>query len=188
MTIFWQHVGKLNSQRDFPLTIGQPNVGLKQFRSVYIEEFIQTKDPHDDLEIQRNFGRIGNSPFQIWGFPAGAAGKIDKLKRSDLILLLDTDGEGGKFCYIGKCIFKLPSTYPELSQALWGDPKFPIIVLLLGHLINYPWLMFLRDFQYGPGLKPMGRTHTISDEALLNSEYADEAKFYQSIVEKFTAA
>jgi hypothetical protein len=65
---------------------------------------------------------------------------------------------------------------------LWKETTFPIIVLLRGGLVSYPWVRFLSDFGYGSGLKPMGRTHRISKKAIAESRFGDEETFHETIL------
>lgn len=187
MTVFWQHVGAENSARDFPRTIGTPRTGLCEFSISDVRRHLSELGPLQLPELTRNFDRIGGTRFQIWGLPAGAKDILKKMITGDYLLLLDTNGEDGAFRYFGRVLYRLPSEHWDLSMHLWGEGKFPIIVLLRGNLVSYPWFKFLSDFSYGSGLKPMGRTHRIAKKAIAGSRFLDEAGFNEAILTEFPA-
>jgi hypothetical protein len=141
--------------------------------------------PLQKSEVARNFERIGTTIFQIWGLPAGAKDILEKMIIGDCFLPLDTNGEGGAFRYLGRVLYRLPSEHWQLSHHLWKDSSYPIIILLRGNLVAYPWPKFLSDFGYGSGLKPMGRTYRIAKRALELSRFGDEATFYDRIPSEF---
>lgn len=186
-TVFWQHVGAANSARDFPRTIGTPRAGLCEFSADEVQDHLSELGPLQQAELARNFDRIGKTRFQIWGLPTGAKDILKKMITGDYLLLLDTNGEGGAFRYFGRVLYPLPSEHWDLSMHLWKEVTFPIIVFLRGSLVEYPWLRFLSDFDYGTGLKPMGRTYRIAKKAIANSRFGDEAAFYEDVITEFPA-
>jgi hypothetical protein len=185
MTVFWQHVGAANSARNFPRTVGIPSKGLREFSTSDVRSLLNGLGPLQQSELERNFDTIGTTKFQIWGLPTGAKEILEKMNSGDYLLLLDTNGEGGAFRYIGRILYRLPSEQWDLSKHLWKDTSYPIIVLLRGHLIEYPWVSFLADFHYGSGLRPMGRTYRIAKKAIAESRFGNEAMFYNKVLEEF---
>jgi hypothetical protein len=71
------------------------------------------------------------------------------------------------------------------SLHLWKERKFPLILLLKGSLVAYPWPRFLSDFHYGAGLKPKGRTFRIAEKSFANGPFATEAELFERIVSEF---
>jgi hypothetical protein len=185
MSVFWQHVGIANSQRDFPLTLGTPSTGVQEFRVVDVEPYVLSTNTIERLELERGFERIRSSTFQIWGFPNGAEAVLSKMKTGDFLLLLDTNAEAGAFRYFGRVLQILLSKQWDLSQKLWNKNKYPIITFMAGRQIHYPWQIFLNDFGYGLGLKPMGRTYRVANEVLAASKYRTDHEFYDQIIEEY---
>jgi hypothetical protein len=182
MSFFWQHVGDANSKRDFPRTLGGKNA-LKEFSIVDVKPYLSDVSPIHQAEVERNFARIGKTTFQIWGLPVGAVGILKKLEVGDYLLLLDSNADWGS--YVGRVLYYLPEEHWSLSEHLWREAKFPLIVLLRGAFIHYPWPRFLSDFRYGHGLKPMGRTARIADYAFANGPAPDDESFYEYLIKGF---
>jgi hypothetical protein len=152
-------------------------------------EDIRTKlsglSPIQKADLERNFQRIGSTSFQIWGLPTGARQTLSKLETGDYLMLLDTDADWGSFRYIGRVLYYLPGEHWELSLHLWKERKFPLIVLLRGQLIRYPWFRFLNDFKFGLGMKPMGRTYRISEKSFGEGPATNDSVFFEYVTNKF---
>ena len=187
MSVFWQHVGDQLSQRDFPRTLGSPQNGLREFRVGDLRSHISDLAPIQCSELNRNLLRIGESTFQIWGLPTGAAKTLSKMETGDYFLALNTNADWGAFKYVGRVLYYLPGEHWELSLHLWKERKFPLILLLRGSLVDYPWQRFLSDFKYGAGLKPKGRTFRIAEKSFANGPFATEAELFDRIVSQFPA-
>jgi hypothetical protein len=187
LSVFWQHVGDELSRRDFPRTLGTAQNGLREFCVEEIRSYMSDLSPIQASELERNLSRIGTSTFQIWGLPTGAAPTLSKIGIGDYFMALDTNAEWGAFRYIGRVLYYLPGEHWELSLRLWRERKFPLILLLKGNLVAYPWQGFLSDFKYGAGLRPMGRTSRISDKSFTNGPYSTDAEFFERIVSQFPA-
>jgi hypothetical protein len=183
--VFWQHVGDELSRRDFPRTLGTAQTGLREYRLEQIRPHLVDLPAPQASELERNLLRIGNSTFQIWGLPTGAAKTLSKMETGDYFMALDTNQEWGAFRYIGRVLYYLPSEQWQLSLHLWKERKFPLILLMTGNLIAYPWQRFLSDFRYGAGLRPMGRTFRISDESFANGPCSTDTEFFDHIVSQF---
>ncbi len=181
MTVFWHHVGDDLSKRDFPLTIGSQKIGLREFDFDDIMPYIDEIVGPSQREFQDSKDRIGSSKFQIWGIPSGAKSALKNLKLGDTFLLLNTDQSYGFFEYSGRVLCRLPSEQWRLSFKLWGERKFPLIVLLRGNLIHYPWPNFLDDMSYGAGFKGMGRVHTIAKPRLSETRFGSEESFLEHL-------
>jgi hypothetical protein len=182
MSVFWQHVGDANLFRDGPRTIGTPYKGLREFTLSDIEPHLSPVSPPQAAEMKRNFERISDTKFQIWGLPTGAVTALSKAQPGDYLMLLDSNAEWGGFRYIGELLYKLPQEHWQLSSFLWKESKFPLIVLLRGNLIAYPWEQFLSDFQYGAGFRPMGRTYRISAQAFSRGPATTDQGFLDYVV------
>jgi hypothetical protein len=185
VSVFWQHVGDQLSQRDFPRSLGTPQSGLREFRVADVRSHMSDLSPIQASDLERNLLRIGTSTFQIWGLPTGAAQTLSKMETGDYFMTLDTNAEWGAFRYIGRVLYYLPGEHWNLSLHIWNERKFPLIVLLRGILVAYPWQRFLSDFKYGEGLRPMGRTFRISEKSFAKGPCATDAEFFDHIVSQF---
>src|SRR6056297_4330132 len=121
---FMQHVGEALSKRDFPRSLGQ--------RPDHFEQF-SFRDLQDMADGPLGFTSIllealsSGGPYQIWGLPAGAEPYTKQMFPGDWLMLLGSE----KTCeYIGRIAAKVPRFAPEVSIALWREPKFPTIVML----------------------------------------------------------
>jgi 5-methylcytosine-specific restriction protein A len=132
---------------------------------------------------------IDESGFQIWGIPSGAKAVLRDLKIDDYLLLLRAVGPGGTFAYGGKIVAKPSVECFELSRHLWGEGRFPLIVLLSGGLTNYSWYDFCDQLSYKRNWNPAGQTYRIPSDRLHASPFGDEAALIRRIVgHDFTTA
>jgi hypothetical protein len=183
-----QHVGDQLSARDFPRTLGTPSRGLRQFELEEVRSRMSDVASAQMAAIDRDFLAIGKNTFQIWGLPTGAAKTLAKIGPGDYFMALDTNAEWGAFKYIGRVLSYLPGEHWNLSQHLWKESKFPLILLLHGVLVKYPWHQFLSDFGYSAGFLPMGRTYRISKTTLGKSDFANDLDFFNYLVAQFLPA
>lgn len=185
MSIFWQHVGFANSNRDLPKTIGNSKSGLIYFTTNDLCPDIKFTETIISNEVISCLSNFSNMKFQVWGLPVGAEKTLSVASPGDYLMLLDTNSTKGIFRYIGKILAVLPGRHPELSFKLWSESKFPLIVFTDGDLIAYPWQRFLQDFGYGSGLLPMGRTWRISDEAFQRGPAPDDDTFFRYVTDDY---
>jgi hypothetical protein len=133
VTIFFHHVGEVGAARDFPRTIfddATPS-GMRLFKG---EDILPELTDLPEAEIFRIGAAARSAPkgFQIWGIPSGGLRVFRRINENDHWLLLDTDRPGGTISYAGKVICKLENPSFRLSSFLWGEAKFPLILLLDG--------------------------------------------------------
>jgi len=182
MTIYYQHVGEQGAGRDFPKTIGTEQAGLKRFSFSDVVRYLDGLTQHDKDDIERICGDKANNGFQIWGIPSGAKVVLANMVPGDILLLLETNGPGGFFRYAGQVICKIPQESFRLSQHLWGESRFPIIIFLLGSLITYPWYDFCDAFGIKRNYDLRGKTANLKEERLYNSVFRTEEDFLRSII------
>jgi hypothetical protein len=187
MAIFWQHVGDQNSKRDFPRTIGTTRLGLRQLSVGVIEPNLDDAGPIYNTENRRRLKEIEREAVQIWGLPSGASPAFAKMDTGDHLMLLDSNGFGGAFRYIGKIIVALKGQNRDISFKLWTEHKFPLIVILQGTLVDYAWEQFLKDFNFGMGFRPMGRTYRISQKAFSSAIVNTDYDFVDYVTTKYAA-
>lgn len=175
MTIFFQHVGEAGGRRDFPRTIGTARAGLVYFNFEDIELYLEGVGTDELRRLRRATEEIDENGFQIWGIPSGAKTILRDLKIDDYLLLLEAVGPGGSFAYGGRIIARPSGECFALSRHLWGEGRFPIIVLMSGGLTNYLWYDFCDQLGYKRNWNPAGHTYRIQRERLLASSFGDEA-------------
>ena len=115
--------------------------------------------------------------FQICGIPSGAKNVLSSLRSDDYLLLLESVGPGGAFAYGGKVVAALPGEHFELSQHLWGEARFSLIVFLNGRLTNYTWYQFCDAFGYKTNWNPAGNTYRLPSDRIYASQYSGELDF-----------
>jgi len=72
VSIYFQHVGLIGGNRDFPRTIGTPEQGLVRFQLEQITPFLVHLSSGEMADIRRVVAEQAQDGFQIWGIPAGA--------------------------------------------------------------------------------------------------------------------
>ena len=170
MTIYYQHIGERLSERDFPKSLGTPVDGLKRFTFGQIEDFLTHLSPFELAEIRRKTRQLTPTGFQIWGLPSGAHTVLKRMRSGDyLLLLVSVD-----FQYCGQVIHKISNECFDLSGHVWGEVRFPIIVLLQGELISYDWEDFLSDFDFNPRYHVRGHTISLAANRLAYSRFENE--------------
>ena len=180
MMIYFQHVGERGGERDFPRTIGTQSAGLKQFAA---EDLAPMMADLPDGERQRILNRLTQErAFQVWGFPAPASRVLRRLCADDWILLLDTDRPGGLIVYGGRVLTRPDRPLPSMSQRLWGEGRFPLIVFLHGVLATYDWETMRETLGYSPDWRLSGMTYRVVEDRLVRSKYQNEAGLLRAVL------
>lgn len=174
MTIYFQHVGAKGGQRDFPRTIGTRAAGLKHFSFDDIAGHLDSLSEIERQRVRAEAAEYAPEGFQIWGIPSGARAVLRNFAIGDYLLLLETVGVDGRFHYAGRAVSVFPRECFELSQFLWGEAKFPLIVLLMGELTDFPWPRFSAEFDFKPHWNPAGQTYRLRNEKLEFAPYDSE--------------
>lgn len=188
MAIYFQHVGESGGSRDFPKTIGDTARGLRQFTLDDVPGLIDALPEQELGRLRVVLEREGREGFQIWGVPSGAKSVIANISESDWFLLLTSDRPGGQFYYGGQVIYKLRGEQFGISRQLWGEERFPLIILLKGRLTSYPWEIFRRSFGFKENWRLAGQTYRLTSERLSQSPYADESMVIEAVLGPGAAA
>ncbi|MFC3675717.1 HNH endonuclease [Ferrovibrio xuzhouensis] len=159
--------------RDFPKSLGSSSEGLKRFKYEDIESHIQHLAPHELLDVRAKLNDLAPTGFQIWGIPAGAEIVLRNMKTGDFLMLL----ESTDFRYAGQVLHRTSGMCHELSARIWGENRFPIIILLQGEMISYGWSDFVDNFGFNPKYHMRGTTMSLSSERVQNSQYKTEENF-----------
>jgi hypothetical protein len=178
MAIFYQHIGERLWQRDAPLSIGSPEKGVLRFVWSDIEPFIEGIDPFEQQQIRATIEEYAPTGFQIWGLPSGAKGVLKDMTQGDFLLLL----ESTDFRYAGQVLCRISQPLHRLSAKIWGEGRFPIIVLLQGELVTYGWDLFREHFDYAEGYHMRGNTARVSEKAVLLSRSGNEESFIAQVL------
>lgn len=182
MTIYFQHVGEAGGARDFPKTIGSASTGLVRRQWQQIEPLLSELDPHELQRLKNELTLAAPDGFQIWGIPSGARSAIRSLSIGDYLLLLESATIGGQFAYGGQVIARPSQECRVLSEYLWGEHKFPLIVFLSGGLTQYRWSKFCEIFGYKSNWNPAGQTYRITDERWQTAYFEDEDAFIEAFI------
>ncbi|MFO3796831.1 MAG: HNH endonuclease [Anaerolineales bacterium] len=182
MTVYFQHVGEKGGQRDFPKTIGTARSGLKQFSFDEIAHYLRNLADSEQDALRDDLQKFAPNGFQIWGIPSGASSILKNLKTGDYLLLLEAAGLGGSFAYGGRVVAFPSSECFELSEHLWGEAKFPLIVFLNGELTNYPWQSFCQLLGYKTNWNPAGQTYRVTEEKMEHAGHFDDERLVEEVV------
>jgi 5-methylcytosine-specific restriction protein A len=182
MAIFFQHVGEQGGQRDFPKTIGTPSSGLMYFQLDQLDEITEGFGPDEIQNIRTQLRTEAPDGFQLWGIPSGAKSVISNLRKDNWLLLVESDGPGGQFYYGGRVIYRPTREMFDLSKRLWGEARFPLIVLLAGRLTDYPWETFRSAFGFAPNWRLAGNTYRLTPDRISRSQFATETDVIAAVL------
>jgi len=180
MSIYFQHVGVANANRDFPETIGVANEVLN-LKLNDIKSHLSSVSPEEYDKLHRVLD--DDTEFQIWGVPAGAKKVLQNLSNGDYFLLMANQNE---FSYCGKVIYRFQDLNYDLSESLWGERKFSIIFLLTGQMISFPWHNFVDMFGYATNYSMRGNTMKMSETRFNESQFENEKQFAAYISPQIT--
>lgn len=168
--LFVQHVGEQLAKRDFPRSIGEPNIGMRFFRK---EELLSWQEltlihlPISGLEEP-------STGWQIWWLPDGAEQVISDMDENDWLILKSSEGECD---YIGRVRLKAVNL-SGVSKRIWGDEKFTSIALLdESRFINLTWGKFCERIGYKETYTLRGKTSSVSQAKLEEAGFIDGADF-----------
>jgi hypothetical protein len=182
--LYYQHIGERLWQRDGPESVGSPKRGTHRFHIRDIEPYLEHVPASERAAATEAVGQDSPDGFQIWGLPEPAGNFIRKMGRRDTLLLLESDS----FRYVGRVLHKFSLPCWDLSRHIWGEQKFPWIVLLSGQMVQYPWYSFVADFSYNPNYdwrRLQGRTNRVADAKLHASRFVSEHRFIDEICSKY---
>ena len=181
MTVFFQHVGEAGGIRDFPQTIGTLKDGLRRFEFADVAPYLTHLASLETEQLRRDAARYAPEGFQVWGIPSGAKSVLNDFQVGDYLLLLEAIGPGGSFYYAGRALAKPSKECFELSERLWGEQRFPLILFLKGNLTNYRWFTFCEGLGYKTNWNPAGNTYRVQSERLLTAPYIDEEGLIRAV-------
>lgn len=179
MAVFFHHVGEVGATRDFPRTVFDGD-DLSRLRAFRAGDILPELEDLPEPEIARIAAATrGTAGFQIWGIPSGGSRLFQRTNEGDYWLLLDTDRPGGSISYAGRIICKLESPSFRLSNYLWGEAKFPLILLLDGFRTNFEITEFKEAFGYSPNWYMRGWAYRLTDQRIAASTFQTEQAFLQ---------
>jgi hypothetical protein len=173
LTIYYQHIGEITWARDAPQSIGTLSAGMKRFSIHDIEPFLTELDAFELLSIQRQVAELAPTGFQIWGIPSGAERVLEPMETGDFLLLL----ESIDFVYAGRVIHRISQHCWELSNYIWGEARFPLIILLQGEFISYLWTEFREHFGFAENYHMRGNTMRRNPKRVASSPSRTEEAF-----------
>jgi hypothetical protein len=125
-----------------------------------IELYLPELDALELLSVQSKAAELAPTGFQVWGIPSGAQRVLEQMDTGDFLLLL----ESSDFAYASQVIHRITRPCWELSRHIWGEERFPIVILLQGELISYAWTEFREHFGFAANYHMRGNTMRLSAE------------------------
>ena len=177
MTIYYQHIGEVLWKRDAPKSIGSHENGVVRFSANDIERFLNLLNPFEQQQIRDTIHKFAPDGFQIWGLPSGAKHVLNDMSKGDFLLLL----ESTEFRYVGEVLYRISQPLHLFSAHIWGEERFPIIILLRGKMITYGWDQFKKHFGFAETYHMRGNTARIADNRVAESPSGTEKAFINSI-------
>jgi hypothetical protein len=182
MSIYFHHVGAQAAAADFPRTIRDNDGNLIHWRFAEIADHMRDLSDNAIQHFRAQLERSGVEEFQIWGIPSGGERALSKLDLDDWMLLLASQQVGTRFEYAGKIIARAPAKSFDLSRYLWKSDRYPIVFLMDGQLIDYPWETFFEKLGYARNWQLRGLAFRVTDEKLRHSEFHTEGALLREIV------
>lgn len=182
MSIFYQHIGRAMWARDAPQSLGSDE-GLRHFHIEDLKPFLTDISPLSVETLEELEAELAPTGFQIWGLPAGAAGVLRHMGAGDYLLLLEND----EFRYAGQVLLRLHEPSWALSNYLWGEQRFPLIVFLQGQLVRYEWEEFKTEFGFDSRYHMRGNTMRLAAAKMANSRFSSEEEFIAGLLGTDTA-
>ena len=158
MQLFFHDVGLKGAERDFPKTV---------FGSIplqVVEEHAPDYFKPEMVETLRDAFPRGS--FNAWGVPAGAKSVIRRLEVGDAVLLIRTTGGEGDIPALCRVKAYWKHEMLNLSNALWGSPRFPYIFFFDTERIHLTWEEFKEHVDYAPNFRPSGNVYRVRQDRL----------------------
>jgi hypothetical protein len=178
MTIFYQHIGEAMWARDAPRSLGTHLDGVTRFVWRDIEPYLDQVAPYELMEAHSKVNELASTGFQVWGIPSGAQRVLEPMHTGDFLLLL----ESTDFRYVGQVIHRFVQPNYRLSRRIWGEERFPLIILLQGELISYGWDLFAQTFKFDTRYHMRGNTMRLADARVAESGFESEEQFISTIL------
>lgn len=182
MTIYFQHVGEANSNRDFPRTLFSRGE-LHQFKFEDVAPYLEHLPEAELQRLSRLCVKDAPDGFQIWGIPSGAKTILKNFIEGDQLLLVKSITFGGAIEYSGRVIAIPRGECFDLSQHLWAEARFPLICFLVGEQVRFPWPVFLEAFDFKSNWNPAGRIWRLLPTRVRASRYGSEEEVIRAISE-----
>ena len=151
---------------------------MRRFQMAEVEEFLSDIPPPELQTLRSIANELAPTGFQIWGLPSGAAATLRRMSAGDNLLLLERDD----FRYVGQVLHRLVEPSWDLSAHIWGEQRFPIIVILQGQMIRYAWEQFRDDFGFASNYGMRGNTMRLSEDRIHSSKFGSEDAFLASLL------
>ena len=160
-------------------SLGTPKAGLRtvSFRRRRAVPRAKLR-PEELTEIGAKVRDFAPTGFQIRGIPSGAEAVLAGMVTGDFLLLL----ESTEFRYVGQVIHRASELCWNLSDHIWGEQRFPILILLQGELIDYSWAEFVAAFGFAATYHMRGNTMRLADERLIASRFGSEEAFVAALL------
>jgi len=178
MAIYYHHVGKEGADLDFTKTIFT-KVNLSDiFRYTPPQNLIFKEKIHKPL-----IKACLDKTVHCWGVPSGAYYKINNLLIDDYVILIGH--LDNPFLILSSVLSYHHQKLPQLSNFLWGTPKYPYIFFINSDwdFLNIPWEQLCRMLKYDLDYNPRGLFLNIASDAI--RQYGGTAKFISDL-KKFT--
>lgn len=176
MNLFFHHVGQQGASNDFPKTV---------FTKISID--VVRKNIPKDIPIRNEIlDELNNAfpkgVFNCWGVPAGAKSVIKSLDVGDAVLLVETTAGPGFIPALGIVKVYRNVELRNLSEALWGNHKFPYVFFFDTEKLNFTWVEFIDEIGYMTNFRPSGQFYRLNKDRLLN--YGGVANYVNLLREK----
>lgn len=158
MRLFYHHVGEPGATRDFPKTV------FSRIPLSVVDGSIPDGDANKAALLMQLKSAFPDGTFNCWGVPSGAGFVIRTMTPGDVVLLIESIRLAGSIPALAQVLIFQPVPFPTLSEALWGDERYPYIFFFNTTKITLAWLDFLEHVGYKPRLNPRGQFLVVGDD------------------------
>lgn len=187
MKLYYHHVGILGAKEDFKKTVfGKVPISV-------VRNNVDDKNPNKHEMLETLIANFPDGQFNCWGVPSGASNIINNLNTSDAVLLVESTSREGRIPALCKVVGFWKDEFNQLSNALWGNDKYPYIFFFRTEKLNLMWEEFLTHMGYKPKWDPRGKFYSVADSKLdsfggaeryveyLRANYAESIDLFKSI-------
>lgn len=159
MKLYYHHVGVIGAA-DFRKTV------FKDVPISLVEQTLPDTHPLKAEILNTLRAKFPAGYFNCWGVPEGARSVIRNLQEGDYVLLVESARIDGRIPALCNVEAYWNQQFRALSQALWGDERFPYIFFFRTDELNLMWIDFMDHVGFAENFNPRGQFLSVVDSRL----------------------
>jgi len=138
----------------------------KEVSTEIVENNVPVNDPLRSEMLHRLGAEFPAGLFNCWGVPAGAQSVIGQLEAGDHVVLVESATEYRQAPVLCDVRAYWPYELRGLSQALWGNEKYPYVFFFRTEKLTLSWSEFREHLGFKPNFSPRGMFYRVTPERL----------------------